>query len=122
MMGGKLFGINKKKYSLFFAGSGWQQHTYQQPSRKPSPIMPSIGKRPESRHFGKEAAMEHGTRMRHQYKNVEYLSKLGVNNGFKGSGNPFIDPTLSTNNQTVLVGKQIILRCHIEDARNKSVS
>ena len=46
----------------------------------------------------------------------------GVTNGIKGSGNPFIDPDLSTNNQTVVVGKQIILRCHIEDSANKSVS
>ena len=46
----------------------------------------------------------------------------GVTNGIKGSGNPYIDPELSTNNQTVVVGKQIILRCHIEDSANKSVS
>ena len=81
----------------------------------------SIGKYPE-RHFSNEAAMEHGNRMRHQSKNPEYVAKLGVSNGVKGSGNPYIDQKLSTGNETVLVGKQIILRCHIEDVGNQSVS
>ena len=65
--------------------------------------------------------MEHGSRMRHQSKNPEYVAKLGVNNGVKGSGNPYIDQSLSTGNETILVGKQVILRCHIEDVKGKSV-
>ena len=65
--------------------------------------------------------MEHGSRMRHQSKNPEYVAKLGVNNGVKGSGNPYIDQDLSTGNETILVGKQVILRCHIEDVKGKSV-
>ena len=68
-----------------------------------------------------QAAMEHGSRMRHQSKNPEYVAKLGVNNGVKGSGNPYIDQGLSTGNETILVGKQVILRCHIEDVKGKSV-
>jgi len=66
--------------------------------------------------------MEHGKKLRHDSKNPEYLTKLGVSNGVKGSGRPFIDISLSTRNQTILVGKQIILRCHIEDVGNQSVS
>ena len=65
--------------------------------------------------------MEHGKKLRHDSKNPEYLTKLGVSNGVKGSGRPFIDISLSTRNQTVLVGKQIILRCHIQDVGNQSV-
>ena len=65
--------------------------------------------------------MEHGSRMRHQSKNPEYVAKLGVNNGVKGSGNPYIDQDLSTGNETILVGKQVILRCHIEDVKGQSV-
>ena len=65
--------------------------------------------------------MEHGKKLRHDSKNPEYLTKLGVSNGVRGSGRPFIDISLSTRNQTVLVGKQIILRCHIEDVGNQSV-
>ena len=83
-------------------------------------MMPSIGKYPERR-FSNEAAMEHGKRLRHQSKDPAYVTKLGVNNGVKGSGSPFIDPEHCTGNQTVLVGKQIILRCHIEDVGNQSV-
>ena len=82
--------------------------------------MPSIGKYPE-RQFGNAAAIEHGKKLRHQSKNPEYLTNLGVTNGVKGSGRPYIDIELSTRNQTVLVGKQIILRCHIEDVGNQSV-
>ena len=82
--------------------------------------MPSIGKYPE-RQFGNQAAIEHGKKLRHQSKNPEYVTKLGVTNGVKGSGNPYIDMDLSTRNQTVLVGKQIIMRCHIEDVGNQSV-
>ena len=65
--------------------------------------------------------MEHGKKLRHDSKNPEYLTKLGVSNGVRGSGRPFIDISLSTRNQTVLVGKQIILRCHIQDVGNQSV-
>ena len=86
------------------------------------PSASALHGRYSERHFGNEAAMEHGKRLRHQSKNPEYFKSVGVTNGIRGSGSPFIDPELSTNNQTVLVGKQIILRCHIEDAANKSVS
>ena len=81
----------------------------------------SIGKYPERYDKSNQAAMEHGSRMRHQSKNPEYVAKLGVNNGVKGSGNPYIDQDLSTGNETILVGKQVILRCHIEDVKGKSV-
>lgn len=49
------------------------------------------------------------------------MAKLGVTNGVKGSGLPYIDTGQSSQNETILVGKQIILRCHIEDAGNQSV-
>ena len=110
--------------SFFFSGSGWQQDIF--PAADPNSqgrisMMHSIGKYPE-RKFSNEAAVEHGKRMRHQSKDPRYVAKLGVSNGVKGSGNPYIDTSLSTQNQTVLVGKQIILRCHIEDVGNQSVS
>ena len=86
------------------------------------PSASALHGRYSERHFGNEAAMEHGKRLRHQSKDPAYVTKLGVSNGVKGSGSPFIDPEESTRNQTVLVGKQIILRCHIEDVGNQSVS
>ena len=106
-------------FCFIFSGSGWQQlsQVYGTAEASSRPI----GKYPE-RQFGNAAAIEHGKKLRHQSKNPEYLTKLGVNNGVKGSGRPYIDTSLSTRNQTVLVGKQIILRCHIEDVGNQSVS
>lgn len=104
-------------------GSGWQQHQISPVSNVRSMrSLHSIGKYPERYDKSNQAAMEHGSRMRHQSKNPEYVAKLGVNNGVKGSGNPYIDQDLSTGNETILVGKQVILRCHIEDVKGKSVS
>lgn len=102
-----------------FSGSGWQEQIYQQ---QDGHSMPKIGKYPE-RQFGNDAAVEHGKKLRHQSKSPDYFKQVGVTlHGVRGSGNPFIDPDLSTTNQSVVVGKQIIMRCHIEDAGNKSVS
>ena len=102
--------IGADSFSFFFAGSGWRQQ-----------ISAPIGKYPE-RKFGNEAAIEHGRRLQNESQNPGYVKKLGVSNGVKGSGQPYIDIDLSTQNETVLVGKQIILRCHIEDVGNQSVS
>ena len=96
------------RFSLF-TGSGWRQE-----------ISAPIGKYPE-RHFGNEAAIAHGRILRHKSKDPQYVAQLGVSNGVKGSGNPYIDQGQSTLNETVLLGKQIILRCHIEDVGNQSV-
>ena len=118
------FGFVKLTTNLFFTGSGWEQQIFPAANPNAAPhgmsMLHSIGKYPE-RQFSHDAAVEHGTRMRHQSKDPKYVAKLGVSNGVKGSGNPYIDTSLSTQNHTVLVGKQIILRCHIEDAGNQSV-
>lgn len=104
--------------SLWRRGSGWQQNAGN--AHRHSPVASSYREVPGR--LSKEAVAEKSARFRHQSKSAAYFSSLGVSNGIKDSGQPYIEPNLSTGNMSVLVGKQIILRCNIADVGNQSVS
>lgn len=101
--------------NLWAVGSSWRPQAGSQSSLSQQPLPPSQ-KRPGSTTFHNDIEPDQW-KPNYNYDQHRRYQKEGGHNG-----QPYIDRQASSGNQSVLVGKQIILTCVIRDRENKSVS